>query len=168
MWQLRGIFVQCLLAHGRFQEDMLFFLAHAASSRGRDELRKAFAQGTMTFALAIIGVAIGVVLGLRYKVLILVPALISAMLFAIGVGIVRAESFWSIVLTAVALVTAVQLGYLVGSVIHAAIAAIWPPQNGDGKPDSKIGHTSQYIWQLPGWPGWESIVYLHQPLPPQV
>jgi hypothetical protein len=67
-------------------------------------------RGMMAFELAIIGVVVGIVLGQRYKILILVPAVLFAMIFAIIVGAARADSFWSIVLTTVALVVAVQLG----------------------------------------------------------
>jgi hypothetical protein len=49
----------------------------------------------MAFELAIIGVVVGIVLGLRYKILILVPAVLLAMIFAIIVGVGRADSFWS-------------------------------------------------------------------------
>jgi hypothetical protein len=81
----------------------------------------------MAIDVAVIGVVVGIVLGLRYKVLILVPAVMLAMLSAIIVGIADADRFWSIVLMTLELITAVQLGYLVRTVTHAAIAAIFPP-----------------------------------------
>ena len=83
----------------------------------------------MTRPLAIISL-VGIVLGLRYKVLILVPAVMFAVLFAIIVGVARADNFWSIVLTTVVLGTAVQLGYLAGVVIGATIASIRLPLDG--------------------------------------
>lgn len=73
----------------------------------------------MTLELAIIGVLAGVVLGLRYKVLILVPAVAMAIVFAVIVGVASADHFWSIVLATVVAATSVQLGYLVGIVIRA-------------------------------------------------
>src|SRR6267378_2064058 len=91
----------------------------------------------MAFELAIIGVLVGIVLGLRYKILILVPTVLFAMIFTIMVGVARADSFWSIVLTTVAVVTAVQLGYLAGIVIHAAIALIRPPRKEGSKSDTE-------------------------------
>ena len=123
----------------------------------------------MAFELAIIGVMVGILLGLRYKILILVPAVLSAMTLPIMVGVVRADSFWSIVLTTVALVIAVQLGYLAGIVIHAAIAAIRPPRKdgGNGKPSSEIAHAWQHPWQEDGWATPGSIVPLHRLRPPQ-
>ncbi len=110
----------------------------------------------MTRALAIISVVVGVVLGLRYKVLILVPAVMFAMLLAIIVGVARADSFWSIVLTTAVLGTAIQLGYLAGAVIRAAIASIRSGRDGGGKTDSEIGHAWQHILQLDGWAEWGS------------
>jgi Mn2+/Fe2+ NRAMP family transporter len=65
----------------------------------------------MAFELAIIGVVTGIALGLRYKVLILVPAVLFVMILAIVIGIARADGVWSIVLATVVVVTAVQLGY---------------------------------------------------------
>jgi hypothetical protein len=123
----------------------------------------------MAFEFALIGVVVGIVLGLRYKILILVPAVLFAMIFTIMVGVARADSFWSIVLTTVALVTAVQLGYLAGIAIHAAIAAIRPPRKdgGSGKSDSEIGYAWQHPWQEDGWATSGSIVHLHQLRPPQ-
>jgi hypothetical protein len=121
----------------------------------------------MAFELAIIGVVVGIVLGLRYKILILVPAVPFAMIFAIIVGVARADSFWSIALTTVAVVTAVQLGYLAGIVIHAAIASLRPPRKEGGKSDSEIGYAWQHHWQVDGWASSGSIVYLHRLRPPQ-
>ncbi len=129
----------------------------------------------MTFELAIIGVAIGIVFGLRYKVLILVPAVLFAMILAIAIGVARADSAWSIVLTTVVVVTAVQLGYLAGIVIHAIIAAIFPPRKGgrnsgpSRNSETEIGSAWQRIWILDGWAEWgSSIVNFHQLPPPQV
>lgn len=121
----------------------------------------------MAFELAIIGVVVGVVLGLRYKILILVPAVLFAMILAIVVGVGRADSFWSIVLATVALVIALQVGYLAGIAIHAAIAAMRPPRKDGGKSDSEIACAWQHAWQEDGWATSGSIVPLHRLRPPQ-
>jgi hypothetical protein len=68
----------------------------------------------MALALAIIGVFVGIALGLRFKVLVLVPAIASAIIFVLIVGLARGDSFWSIVLATVIVGIALQLGYLVG------------------------------------------------------
>jgi hypothetical protein len=80
--------------------------------------------GVMALALTIISVLVGIALGLRYKVLILVPAVTVAMLFAIIIGIAHADRFWSIILAMVIFGTAVQFGYLAGIVMRAAIRSI--------------------------------------------
>ena len=78
----------------------------------------------MVLELAVISVLAGIALGLRYKVLILVPAVAVAMLFAIAIGVTHADRFWSIILAMVILGTAVQFGYLMGIILHAAIRSI--------------------------------------------
>jgi hypothetical protein len=95
----------------------------------------------MAIEVAVIGVVFGLVLGLRYKVLIGVPATMFAMISAIIIEVAHADGFWSIVLMTVELITAVQLGYLAGTVTHMAIAAIFPPCKGGGNSDP--GRNSQ-------------------------
>ncbi len=56
----------------------------------------------------------GAALGLRFKVMILVPALILTALFAAIVELTRGDQFWSIAVTMILLVTAIQVGYLAG------------------------------------------------------
>jgi hypothetical protein len=86
--------------------------------------------------LAVIGALVGVALGLRSKGLVLVPAVMLAGVFPILIGVGRGDSFWSIVLTAVAVVIAFQLGYLAGFVIRAVIEEIFP---GNGDSDQNLG-----------------------------
>jgi archaellum biogenesis protein FlaJ (TadC family) len=79
----------------------------------------------MAFELAIVTVLAGVALGLRFKVLILVPAVAFATAFTMIVGIARADQFGSIVLIMVIVGTAVQLGYLVGIATAARQQPAW-------------------------------------------
>jgi hypothetical protein len=96
----------------------------------------------MAIELAVIGAVVGIVLGLRYKVLILVPAIMFATIAAIIVGVAHADRFWSIVLMTVELMTAIQLGYLAGTVTRAAIAAILPPsKEGSNSDPDHNSHT---------------------------
>jgi hypothetical protein len=74
--------------------------------------------------LAMISLVVGMVLGQRFKVLVLLPAIALALVLAIGGGIVRAESAWWIVLVAAAAATSLQIGYLIGvGIRHALVAA---------------------------------------------
>jgi hypothetical protein len=66
----------------------------------------------MTFAM--ISLLVGMVLGQRFKVLVLLPTIAIAVLFAIGVGIAQADTAWWIFLTAAATATSLQIGYLAG------------------------------------------------------
>jgi hypothetical protein len=68
----------------------------------------------MALSWAIIGTVVGIALGLRFKVLVLVPAIALTAIFVLIIGIARGGSFWSIVLVMVIVGTAIQLGYLVG------------------------------------------------------
>jgi hypothetical protein len=67
-------------------------------------------------ALAGICFLVGAVLGLRFKVLILVPAIGFSMVVATANGIVRGEGVWWLASVAVVAATATQLGYIAGSV----------------------------------------------------
>ena|SRR5882724_5482792 len=64
----------------------------------------------------------GAVLGQRCKVLILLPATTLAILAATGAGIARGEHVWSILLSVVAVMVALQMGYLLGTGIRSALA----------------------------------------------
>ena len=78
----------------------------------------------MTLEIVIIHVLAGAALGLRFKVMILVPALTLTMLFAAIVGVTRGDQFWSIAIAMILLGTAIQVGYLAGILIRAKIASV--------------------------------------------
>ena len=75
----------------------------------------------MALALAIISVFVGIALGLRFKVLVLVPAIASAIIFIVIAGLARGDGFGSIVLATVIVGVALQLGYLIGIVLAKRI-----------------------------------------------
>ena len=60
----------------------------------------------------------GLVLGQRFRILVLVPALMLALLAGVGSGVARADGIWWTALMAVAAATALQIGYLIGLVIR--------------------------------------------------
>jgi hypothetical protein len=74
--------------------------------------------------LAIISLLVGMVLGQRFKVLMLLPAIVFALGLAIGGGVVRADSAWWIVLMAATAATALQIGYIIGIGIHHVLVAV--------------------------------------------
>jgi hypothetical protein len=83
-------------------------------------LRLVFAMTTM---LAMTAVLIGAMLGLRFKVLILVPANVIGSAATLGLGIAHSNSFWSTLLAIALAITALQIGYLGGTAIRFLIAA---------------------------------------------
>jgi hypothetical protein len=72
--------------------------------------------------LALVGALAGAVLGLRYKVLILVPAIWLGVVLVVAVGIGHGDGAGSIALACAALATALQLGYLAGTFTRFTIA----------------------------------------------
>jgi hypothetical protein len=71
--------------------------------------------------LTVVTILGGAVLGLRYKVFILLPAATFVLVFVIGVGVAHGAGIWSIALDMMIAAMALQLGYAGGS----AFAAAW-------------------------------------------
>jgi hypothetical protein len=66
----------------------------------------------------IISVVFGVLLGLRFRVLVLIPATLL-MTVAVGlVGIANAQAFWTVALTTVVIIGSLQCGYIVGCIMQ--------------------------------------------------
>lgn len=75
----------------------------------------------ITFAL--ISLLAGMVLGQRFKVLAVVPAIAASSMVAIGFGIAHFEGLGRTVLLAALAVASLQIGYLVGVAIRYSLAA---------------------------------------------
>lgn len=66
----------------------------------------------------------GMVLGQRFKMLVLAPASCLALILALGTGLARAETLTGIGLLAAALITSLQCGYLLGlGIRHLTVLA---------------------------------------------
>jgi hypothetical protein len=70
--------------------------------------------------LTIVTILVGAVLGLRYKVFTLLPAVMFVLAFVIGVDVARGAGIWRIALDMMVATTALQLGYAGGSAFAAA------------------------------------------------
>ena len=75
---------------------------------------------TLTIVTILCGILCGAVLGLRYKIFILLPAATFMLVFVIGVGVARGAGIWGIALDMMVATTALQLGYAGGSAFAAA------------------------------------------------
>ena len=68
----------------------------------------------------ILAISAGLLLGSRFNVLILMPAIAGAVAAVAGVGIARAEDPWFVGFAALGVALALQIGYLLGSSIPYA------------------------------------------------
>jgi hypothetical protein len=73
--------------------------------------------------LALLSFLTGTVLGMRFRVLVLVPAIACALPTAVAVGIFREHAFGSVILVAAATVTCLQIGYMAGIAVRHFLAA---------------------------------------------
>ena len=73
-------------------------------------------------AFLVIGAIIGMLLGLRFRVLVLVPAILLATVVIILTG----HKLGAIVLTLIGTVVSLQLGYIAGSVLRS-LTRSYPP-----------------------------------------
>ncbi len=71
----------------------------------------------MMTILAMTALLIGALLGLRFKVFILVPAIFIGSVATFGVAVTHNISFWLTLLALIMEIAALQVGYIVGTVI---------------------------------------------------
>lgn len=66
--------------------------------------------------LLAVGIFVGIILGLRFKILVLVPTLLVAVGIVAMVGIAEGHRLNAILLAVFGLIVSLQIGYLVGCV----------------------------------------------------
>jgi hypothetical protein len=69
--------------------------------------------------LAMAAILLGVVLGLRFKVLILLPAAVVAVAIMVTAGSIEHSSFSTVAVDAVLVLAGLQMGYLAGAIAGA-------------------------------------------------
>jgi hypothetical protein len=74
------------------------------------------------FSLAITYALIGAVLGLRFKVMVLVPTIAISLIVIALVALTFGSGIWMAVIETVIAVTLVQVGYLCGAAIRMFLA----------------------------------------------
>jgi len=74
--------------------------------------------------LAVLSLLVGMVLGQRFKVLVLVPAVATSLVVVLGLGIARSQSLEALGLSAIAVIVAVQIGYLLGLGIRHLLVVV--------------------------------------------
>jgi hypothetical protein len=78
--------------------------------------------------LIILSTLTGAILGMRFKIFILVPAIVLLAAFALGIGIARGDGLESFLLALALGITALQIGYLGGAVTRFVIAGARVPR----------------------------------------
>ena len=73
--------------------------------------------------LALLSFLTGTVLGMRFKVLVLLPAIACELPIALAVGIFRQPGLVSVTLVSAAAIACLQIGYLAGIAIRHSLAA---------------------------------------------
>jgi len=71
--------------------------------------------------LILLGVLVGGGLGLRFKMFVLVPAICGALVFVVANGVAHGDGFLRLALTMILIATALQLGYVLGSVARFVV-----------------------------------------------
>jgi hypothetical protein len=77
--------------------------------------------------VGLLGVLIGAVFGLRFKVFVLVPLICGASAFVVIGGIARGDAPWRLALAVIVIVVALQMGYFLGNVIRLVTGAARAP-----------------------------------------
>lgn len=76
--------------------------------------------------LSIVSLLVGAVLGLRFKIAVLVPAIAIVFVISIVAGLVQGYTGWSIVLMAAAGSASLQVGFIMGLVVQHVLEATSP------------------------------------------
>jgi hypothetical protein len=80
-------------------------------------------KGVAMIMLILTGVLVGAVLGLRFKMLVLVPVLCGALAFIVIGGIAGGDTLWRLAFTMIVFATVLQMGYFLGNVIRLVTGA---------------------------------------------
>jgi|SRR5450631_4755337 len=73
--------------------------------------------------LLVIGILVGAVLSLRFKVLVLVPVICGALSIVVVDGIARGDGLLRLAVAMIAIATSVQLGFILGVGARSVIGA---------------------------------------------
>jgi hypothetical protein len=71
--------------------------------------------------LILTGVFLGAVLGLQFRIFVLVPVFCVALPLVILDGVSRGDELWRLALTSVVLLVLVQIGYALGSISRSLL-----------------------------------------------
>jgi len=70
-----------------------------------------------------LSVLVGAMLGLRFKVFVLVPVICGALAIAVVEGIAGGDGLWRLVFAMIVIAASLQLGYILGIVVRFVMGA---------------------------------------------
>jgi hypothetical protein len=74
--------------------------------------------------LSLIGIFVGLLLGARFTVFVLVPVICVALAFAIVDWIAQADGLWRPIFEVIAIAISVQFGYMLGLVSQSVVGSV--------------------------------------------
>jgi hypothetical protein len=83
--------------------------------------------------IGFLGLLVGALLGTRYRVLCLIPTIMTGIAAITALGVIQDASVGSTVLRVIVLSVALQIGYLIGVIVRVAFLAA--PARGLAGPD---------------------------------
>jgi hypothetical protein len=75
----------------------------------------------LALILALLTLAVGVVLGLRFRVLILIPAIACGLPLGFAIGLARTEAIGPAIVMAATALAGLQIGYLTGAIFRYGV-----------------------------------------------
>lgn len=93
------------------------------------------------FSLAILGILFGAILGLRFKVLVLVPAITIGALLIVGGGLALGVELWQATIGSVVTAITLQIGFLGSSAVRYVVPAMrFGSERQSGVAASRLAH----------------------------
>jgi hypothetical protein len=84
----------------------------------------------MLVTVLVVGLLIGIILGQRFKVLVLFPTMALAFASALAAGTARGEDAFDSVLVGLAIMAALQTGYFAGAILINVVDRLATQQRG--------------------------------------
>jgi hypothetical protein len=81
-------------------------------------------RGIMALIFGVFCAAMGTMLGLRFKVIILVPFIVLVMVGTAAVEVALGANLWSIVGAMIVSVIVLQIGYVMGVIAYASLGSV--------------------------------------------
>ncbi len=93
-------------------------------------------KGGIMIAFLTIGTVTGILLGLRFKILVLIPATLLMTAATTAIGVANGRQFSAVVLTSIGTAVLLQLGYIVGCIFQVMVPAHLPTRS---RAESRFG-----------------------------